>query len=194
MPEVPPQDNCEVCKECYGSVLKVIVANPYVAGIFMGIPSYVALSGLNWMGSIFTYVSMSGGAMYSYYTLLGITLGFWLLELASIYYMLPNVLAFCAFCHSAVGSWWLVNFVIMMCIGWHYVPIMLIFYAFIAILSPAIIWHLTGDIIRAYKDKMLEDIALMNATASSARPSASGAYNSFNDVEAGAGSESGSAK
>jgi hypothetical protein len=192
MPEIP-QDNCEPCKECYGIVLKGIVANPYIAGVFMGIPSYVALSGLNWMGSVFSYVSMSGGAMYSYYTLLGITLGFWLLELASIYYMLPNVLAFCAFCHSAVGSWWLVNFVIMMCIGWHYVPIMLIFYAFIAILSPAIIWHLTGDIIRAYKDKMLEDIAVLNASASS-RASASGAYNSFNDVEAGAGSGSGSAK
>jgi hypothetical protein len=181
MPEVPPQDNCEVCKDCYGTVLKGIVANRYVAGIFMGIPSYVALSGLNWMGSVFMYVSMNGGAMYSYYTLLGITLSFWLLELASIYYMLPNVLAFCAFCHNAVGSWWLVNFVIMMCIGWHYVPIYIIFYAFIGILSPAIIWHLTGDIIRAYKDKMLEDIAVLNASVSSPR-----AYNSFNDVETGA--------
>jgi hypothetical protein len=124
------------------------------------------------MGPVFTYVSMSGGATYSYYTLLGITLGFWLLELVSIYYMLPNVLAFSAFCH--------VNFVIMMCIEWHYVPTYIIVYALIGILSPAIIWHLTGDIIRAYKDKILEDIAVLNASVSSA------AYNSFNDVETGA--------
>ena len=179
-----PQDNCETCKSCYGNVLKNIIANPYVAGIFMGIPTYTLISGMNWVNSATLIISMTSAGMSSYFTVLGVTTTFWILELASIYYVMPNMLAFCAFCHSAIGSWWLVNFFIVMCIGWHYVPFSLIFYAFLGMLSPAILWHVTGDIIRGYKDKMLEDINLVNSRVATAHPPS---YHALRDVEAGAG-------
>ena len=180
-----PQDNCSPCKSCYGSVLKGVVKSPIIAGLCMGIPTYFILSGLGWMGSVFNimYMNVNASVMSSYYAILGFTIGFWILELVSIYYILPNVMAFCGFCHSAIGSWWLVNFFILLFVGWRYIPLSTIFVAFLGVLAPAIIWHITGDIIRAYKNKMIERIEEVNSA-----PLASSAYVAA-DVEMGVGKD-----
>ena len=166
-----PQDNCSPCKSCYGSVLKGIVKSPIIAGLCMGIPTYVILSGLGWMGIVFNMISVNSGAMSSYYAILGFTIGFWILELVSMYHMMPNVMAFCGFCHSAVGSWWFVNFIILLFTGWRYVAVNTMILALLGVLTPAIIWHMTGDIIRAYKNKMIAQIDELNSA-----PLASSAY------------------
>jgi hypothetical protein len=64
----------------------------------------------------------------------------------------------CAFGHSAVGSWWLVNLGILMFAGWSYLPVRMVFLFMISILTPAIVWHITADIIRKYKEKLIEQI------------------------------------
>jgi len=130
----------------------------------MGIPTYFILSGLSWMSSAFgmMYLNVTANVMSSYYAILGLTIVFWLLELASIYYTMPNVMAVCGFCHAAIGSWWLVNFFILLFVGWRYISLSSMFLSLIGVLTPAIIWHMTGDIIRAYKRKLIEEIAEAN--------------------------------
>ena len=164
IPVFLPQDNCAPCRDCYGRALKTIVKSPIIAGLCMGIPTYIILSGLGWMGSVFgmMYMNVNAGVMSSYYAILGLTVAFWFAELASIYYSMPNVMALCGFCHAAIGSWWLVNFFILLFVGWRYIPMSSIFLSLIGVLTPAIIWHMTGDIIRAYKRKLIEEIAEVN--------------------------------
>ena len=158
-----PRDLCRGFRECYTAVLKAVVMNPIVAGVAMGIPVYFLLSALLWQGSIvqfmpeFIYVQQNASA--PFYTVLGFTTFAWILELVAIKMMLPNILGICAFCHSAIGSWWLVNLVVLFFVGWAYVPLRLMFILLLSVMSPAIIWHITGDIMRAYKRKLIDEIA-----------------------------------
>ena len=56
-------------------------------------------------------------------------------------------------------SWWLVNFAIIFMGGWSYIPPRIMILILMGIIIPGIIWHLTADIIRAYKHKLIEEIA-----------------------------------
>lgn len=160
---MPPRDLCRGFRECYAAVLKAVVASPIVAGFAMGIPVYFLLSALLWQGSIiqfmpeFVYVQNNASA--PFYTILGFTIFAWLLELIGMKWTLPNLLGICAFCHSAIGSWWLVNFIILFFAGWSYVPLRLMTILLLSVITPAIIWHITGDILRAYKRKLIDEIA-----------------------------------
>jgi len=51
----------------------------------------------------------------SYYTILTLTIVALVIEIINIRYMLTNIMR--GFCHSTIGSWWLVNFSITPCIG-----------------------------------------------------------------------------
>ena len=72
---------------------------------------------------------------------------------------MPNVLGIMAFGHSAIGSWWLVNFAIIFIGGWSYIPAGIMMLILMGIIIPGILWHLTADIIRAYKHKLIDEIA-----------------------------------
>ena len=136
----------------------------------MGIPTYFLLSGFFWLQPILMYNSLSiyanSSALASYYTILTLTIVAWVIEIISIRYMLPNIMAICRFCNNNIGSWWLVNFAITLCIGWKYIPLSVIFIVFPGILTPAIIWHITGDIIQTYTAKLISEIAEMNSKQS----------------------------
>lgn len=156
-----PRDLCKGCRECYNGILQVVVKNPIVASIMMGIPSYFMLSCLLFDGVSIMYpefYAMKSNITAPFYTLLGFTITVWVLEMIAMKMMYPSVLSMCAFGHSAVGSWWLVNFGILIFAGWSYLPVKMVFIFMISILTPAIIWHITGDIIREYKKKLIEQI------------------------------------
>lgn len=156
-----PKDNCKGCRDCYNGILTVLIKSPIIAGIMMGIPSYFLLSCILFDGTTFLYpelYSIKSTITGPFYTLTGFTILSWLVELVGIKMMLPNLLILCAFGHSAVGSWWLVNFVILLFAGWSYLPVRFMFIYMITILIPAIIWHITADIIRKYKEKLIEQI------------------------------------
>jgi hypothetical protein len=157
-----PRDFCRGFRDCYTAILKGLVINPIVGGIMMGIPSYFLITIILGHSSFANYYPIGSVYLSPVYTLFGLTVIAWFLELISIKFHLPNLLGFCAFCHSAIGSWWLVNFVIIFLAGWYYLPLNMIFIALMSFLVPSLIWHITGDIIRAYKDKLVEEIATIH--------------------------------
>lgn len=160
---MPPRDICKGCRECYSGVLKAIVQNPIVAGLCMGIPTYYLLLGLLFHNSIVSFVPeglyISTTISTPYYTIIGLTIFAWLLELIAMKRMLPSLLSICAFGHAAFGSWWLVNLVILFFAGWYYIPFRIMILLLSSIVTPVVIWHITGDILRAYTQKMIDDIA-----------------------------------
>jgi hypothetical protein len=160
-----PRDLCKGCRECYNGILQAVVKNPIVAAIMMGIPSYFMISCLLFDGITIInpeYYAMKNTIVAPFYTLLGFTIAAWIVEIIAVHWMLPNVLSMCAFGHSAVGSWWLVNLGILMFAGWSYLPVKMVFLFMLSILTPAIIWHIAGDIIREYKRKLIEQINLQS--------------------------------
>lgn len=164
MPRVP-KDYCKGCRECYNGILHAIVKNPIIAGIMMGIPSYFLLSALLFDGSTIIYpelYALKSNITAPFYTLMTFTIVSWIVELIGIKLMLPNLLNLCAFGHSAVGSWWLVNFGILLFAGWSYLPVRMMFIFMLSILTPAIVWHITADIIRQYKEKLIDQIHLQS--------------------------------
>jgi hypothetical protein len=184
-----PRDICKGFRDCYASVLKAVVANDWVAGVCMGIPTYVLLFCLLWKDSVMffpaEYVGIQSSVSAPFYTLLAFTAFAWLLELIGIRWMMPALIGMCAFCHAAVGSWWLVNFCILGFAGWSYIPLRLMVVVLLGFLTPAIVWHITGDILRAYKERLIEDIALAH-TALLASATAHEAAWSTADMEKGA--------
>lgn len=156
----------------------------------MGIPTYYLISGLLFDGSTFffhaEYTFVKNTITAPYYTLLSLTILAWIIELAGIRWNLPNLLGICAFCHAAVGSWWLVNFVIIGLAGWSYIPMRMMAIVLLAIMIPAVIWHITGDIIRAYMKNVLEEIErTSHGLAAAGEAFVVGGY--VGDVEMGAG-------
>ena len=129
----------------------------------MGMPTYFLLFVLAFQGTAISfipeYVYIQSNATSAFYALFGLTFFAWILELVAMKMVLPNLLSVCAFSHSAVGSWWLVNFCIVAFAGWSYVPIRVMFLLLLSVLIPAVIWHITGDILREYKQKLLDEIA-----------------------------------
>jgi hypothetical protein len=132
----------------------------------MGIPSYFMLSSMLFDGSIISffpeYYAVKSSVSAPFYTLLSFTIVAWVLEMIAMKAMMPNLLSMCAFGHSSVGSWWLVNFGILIFAGWAYVPIRVMFVLMIGVLTPAVVWHITGDIIRGYKQKMIDEIQMVS--------------------------------
>lgn len=129
----------------------------------MGIPTYYLCSSFLFKDAIFyfpaEYTGLQASLTSPFYVLLGFTAFAWALELVGIRWMMPALIAICAFCHAAVGSWWLVNLCILAIAGWSYIPFRLMFIVLLGFLTPAIVWHITGDILRAYKERLIEDIA-----------------------------------
>lgn len=164
----PPRDLCKGCRECYKGVISAVVKQPIVAGFMMGIPSYFMLSTLLFDGTVINffpeYYSIKSSVSAPFYTLLGFTIAAWIAEMISMKFMLPALMSLCAFGHSAVGSWWLVNFGILLVAGWSYIPIRMMFVLMLGVLTPAVVWHITGDIIRGYKQKMVEEIQMVSAS------------------------------
>ena len=158
-----PRDICKGFRECYNAVMKAVVSNAIITGVLMGIPSYYLITGLLMHGSVISYspayVSIANNASGPFFTLLGFTLLAWVIGCVSIKLMMPNVLGIMAFGHSAIGSWWLVNFAIIFIGGWSYIPAGIMMLILMGIIVPGILWHLTADIIRAYKHKLIDEIA-----------------------------------
>jgi hypothetical protein len=165
-----PRDLFKGFRECYGAVLKAVVANDWVAGFSMGIPTYYLLSSLLFKDTILyfpaEYTGLQASLTSPFYTLLGFTSFAWLLELVGIRWILPNLIGMCAFCHAAVGSWWLVNFCILIFAGWSYIPFRLMLLVLLGFLTPAIVWHITGDVLRAYKERLISDISVRRVALS----------------------------
>lgn len=158
-----PRDICKGFRECYAAVLRAIVLNDWVAGACMGIPTYYLLSSFLFKDAIFyfpaEYTSVQASLTSPFYVLLSFTAFAWLLELVGIRWVLPNLIGMCAFCHAAVGSWWLVNFCILTFAGWSYIQYRIMVLVLLGFLTPAIVWHITGDILRAYKERLITEIA-----------------------------------
>jgi hypothetical protein len=55
-----------------------------------------------------------------------------------------------------------VNFVLFLFAGWRYIPVDLMFKLLTLLLTPSIVWHITGDIIRALKKKQIAEIHATN--------------------------------
>lgn len=161
-----PRDLCKGCRDCYTGIIAAVVRNPIVAGIMMGIPTYFMLCSLLFDGAIVNffpdYYAVKHSVSAPFYTLLGFTIVAWVLEMIAMKAMMPNLLSMCAFGHSSVGSWWLVNFGILIFAGWAYVPAGMMFLLMIGVLTPAVVWHITGDIIRGYKQKMIDEIQMVS--------------------------------
>ncbi len=163
---MPPRDLCKGCRECYSAIMTAIVQHPHIAGLMMGIPVYFLLSLLIFQDTLlivskeYAYIHQTASA--PYYTLLSFTAIGWCIELVSIRWMLPNILNICAFGHSAIGSWWLVNFGILIFAGWSYIPLRIMPILLVGVLTPSVIWHITGDIIRAYTRKLVQEIELQH--------------------------------
>ena len=167
-----PRDICKGFRECYNAVMKAVVSNAVITGILMGIPSYYLITGLLMHGSVISYspayVSIANNASGPFFTLLGFTLLAWVIGCVSIKLMMPNVLGIMAFGHSAIGSWWLVNFAIIFIGGWSYIPAGIMMLILMGIIVPGILWHLTADIIRAYKHKLIDEIASASLSSQAA--------------------------
>ena len=179
-----PRDLCKGCRDCYTGIIGAIVKSPIVAGIMMGIPSYFMLCSLFFDSSVISffpeYYAVKSSVTAPFYTLLSFTIVAWILEMVAMKMMMPNLLSMCAFGHSSVGSWWLVNFGILIFAGWAYVPARIMFLLMIGVLTPAVVWHIIGDIIRGYKLKMIEEIQTVSRSLA-AQAEAFG----VNDVEVG---------
>lgn len=158
-----PRDLCKGVRGCYKAILKTLVIHPILAAIFMGLPTYfLGVIAIIKAFAIFQPEFMliqAAATTTPFYTLLGFTAVAWAIEIASIHLVLPNVLHICGFCHSAIGSWWLVNFCIIFLVGWTYIPSNYMFAVLVASFVPAIIWHITADIIHAYRVKMIESLS-----------------------------------
>ena len=138
--------------------MAAIVQSPIIAAAMMGIPVYFLLFCLlTYNSRVYTFVQYSASTS-TFYTILAFATVGWFTELVAIRLSMPNLLHFCAFAHAAIGSWWLVNFVLLFFAGWSYIPADLMFILLIGLLAPAAIWHITGDIIRAYKRKLIAQI------------------------------------
>jgi hypothetical protein len=163
MPSSTPRDLCKGVRECYTAILRAVVMNSWIAGACMGLPTYFLLAGISFQSSLITlypgYSHVVTSASGPFYTVFTFTVLAWLVELAGIRWKLPNLLHMCAFGHAAVGSWWLVNLVILFFAGWYYIAFGMMWKLLSALIAPAVIWHITGDIIRAYKQKLLDEIA-----------------------------------
>ena len=156
-----PRDLCKGCRECYNGILHSVVKNPIIAAIMMGIPSYFMIFCTLFDGVTVMYpefYAMKSNIVAPFYTLLGFTISAWIIEMIAMKFMMPSVLSMCAFGHSAVGSWWLVNLGILVFAGWSYLPVRMVFVFMFSILVPAIVWHITADIVREYKRKLIEQI------------------------------------
>lgn len=156
-----PKDLCKGCRECYNGILQAVVRSPIIAGIMMGIPTYFMLSCLLFDGTTLMYpefYALKNNVAAPFYTLMTFTIIVWIVELIGIKMMLPNLLSMFAFGHAAVGSWWLVNFGILIFAGWSYLPVRMMFIFMIGVLTPAVVWHITADIVRKYKEKLIEQI------------------------------------
>lgn len=181
-----PRDLCKGCRECYAGILQAVVKNPIVAAIMMGIPSYFMISCLLFDGITIIYpefYALKNTIAAPFYALLGFTITAWIMEMVAMKMVLPNLLSMCAFGHAAVGSWWLVNFGILIFAGWSYLPVKMVFMFMISILTPAIIWHITGDIIREYKRKIIEEINLRDQALSAQEIAFSGDSDTGNPKE-----------
>ena len=158
-----PRDICKGFRECYNAVMKAVVANAIITGVLMGIPSFYLVTGLLMHGTVITYspeyISIANNASGPFFVLLGFTLLAWVIGCLAIKFMMPTALGIMAFGHSAIGSWWLVNFAIIFMGGWSYIPPRIMILILMGIIIPGIIWHLTADIIRAYKHKLIDEIA-----------------------------------
>lgn len=158
-----PRDVCRGFRECYAAVLRAVAANDWVAGACMGIPTYYLLSSFLFKDTILyfpaEYTGLQASLSSPFYVLLGFTAFAWLLELVGIRWMMPALIGVCAFCHAAVGSWWLVNFCILAFAGWSYISYRIMVLVLLGFLTPAIVWHITGDVLRAYKERLIADIA-----------------------------------
>jgi hypothetical protein len=158
----PSRDIFKGFRECYSSVLKAIVANVAVSGIMMGIPSYFLLFAYLFQNYSLPYtketIVFQATTSGYFYTMLAFTIFAWILALLAIKFHSPTILNMCSFGHSAVGSWWLVNFVILFFAGWSYIPAHYMFAILLGCITPAIIWHINADVIRAYKRKLVEII------------------------------------
>lgn len=157
-----PRDLCKGPRELYGVVLKTLVIHPVLAGVLMGLPTYflaiiAIIKSIAIFRSEFMFIQ-TAATTGPFYTLLGFTVVAWAIEIASIKFVLPNVLHFCGFCHSAIGSWWLVNLFIIFFAGWTYIPVGYMFPVLISAFVPAVIWHITADIIRAYRLQIIEGL------------------------------------
>jgi hypothetical protein len=159
-----PKDLCKGCRECWNGILRAIVSNPYIAGLCMGIPTYFLSFALIFQDSMVVflpeYYYIKTSATGPFFTLYGFTILSWIIECIGIKLVLPNLLSTCAFFHSAIGSWWFINLFIVLFAGWAYIPMRMMFVVLIGVLTPSIIWHLTGDIIREYKRKLINEITL----------------------------------
>ena len=179
-----PKDLCKGCRECYNGIIIAVVKNPIIAAIMMGIPSYFMLSAMLFDGTTIMYpefYAIKNNISAPFYTLLGFTIAAWIIEMIAMKMMLPNLLSMCAFGHSAVGSWWLVNFGILIFAGWAYVPLKVMFMLMLGILTPAVVWHITADIVRGYKQKLINEIQQV-ASSLAAQDSV---FVNPNDIEVG---------
>ena len=139
--------------------MTAIVQSPVCAGAMMGLPVYflVFLCIVGYNTNAYIYLKLIP-SLAPFYTILSLTILGWIIELIGIRWTLPNLLHVCAFAHAAIGSWWLVNFVILFFAGWSYIAFNMMSVILFCLLVPSIVWHITGDIIRAYKKKLIEQI------------------------------------
>ena len=149
------KDYCKGLRKFYNAILRAIVASPLLSGLMMGLPTYFLVSGVIAGASFIVFIPFFNGFVFS---LLAFTCISWLLELWAIRKTLPNLLHACAFFHSAIGSWWFVNFFILLFAGWKYIPFSTMWNVLALVLTPSFIWYVTGDIILAYKRKQIAEI------------------------------------
>jgi hypothetical protein len=149
------KDLCKGVRQFYNAILKIIVKSPLLSGLLMGLPTYFLLSGIIAGFSLIPFFTYASSYVFS---LFAFTIISWILELWAIRKTLPNLLHICAFFHSAIGSWWFVNFFIFLFAGWKYIPIGMMWNVLMLLLTPSVIWYVTGDIIIAYKRKQINEI------------------------------------
>jgi hypothetical protein len=149
------RDYCKGLRNFYNAVLKAIVRSPLLSGLVMGLPTYFLLGGVITGSTLMPFFSSMSAFVFS---LLGFTILSWVLELWAIRKTLPNLLHACAFFHSAIGSWWFVNFFILLFAGWRYIPFSMMWNVLWLVLTPSLIWYVTGDVIIAYKRKQIAEI------------------------------------
>jgi hypothetical protein len=160
------KDFCYGCRRCYESTMNATAENKVVACILMGIPTYYLALGWMFQDALLEFIGnsrTSSGPIIVVFVLNAIG---WALEIASVKWNMPNLLGICAFAHSAFGSWWMINFIIIFFAGWSYIPVKMMFPLLFSIMLPAFLWHITGDILRASKRKILRDIERAAAPAS----------------------------
>ncbi len=152
---MPPRDLCKGPRKFYNAILNAIVQSPILSGLCMGMPTYFLFTSMITGASIIPFYYAASTFIISLFVF---TILSWILELWAMKKTLPNLLAFCGFCHSAIGSWWLVNFILFLFAGWKYIPLDFMARLLTLLLTPSIVWHITGDIICSYKKKQYSEI------------------------------------